>query len=61
MENPPLLTPAEIVTATDHEILIAMYQLVFASVGLFFGIAIYYCVFRAVVWFMPKFWHRGQE
>lgn len=56
MYNPLILNSEELQIATDHDILVALYQYVVAGVSLFFGLIILYIVFKTAVWFLPKFW-----
>ena len=59
--NPPLLTEDQLAIAPSNVILASLYEYIVASVSLAFSLLILYWVFRALVWFIPKFWYRGVE
>lgn len=59
--NPAILSPEQLEVATTHEVIVAIYLLIFAVTSLAFAIAVYYFVFRTAVWFLPKVWRAKGE
>ena len=57
--NPEIYTSAQ--DLTDTQILWAIYQHLVATTTLAFALVIFYFIFKLIVWFVPKFWHRSIE
>lgn len=57
--NPAILTTAD--GLSDSQILFAMYQLVSAAIFFWTALAVLYFAFKALVWFIPNFWYRGEQ
>lgn len=57
--NPTVYT--SIPPLTERELIWAIYQHFVATTTLFFALVILYFVFKAIVWFLPKYWHRSKE
>lgn len=56
--NPQILNSDTLLVATDHEILVALYKFLVASICLFFASAIFIGISKFAIWFLPKYWHR---
>ena len=58
MHNPPIYTGTELVLMTHHEILVAQYQLLLSSISFAFALLVFFTIFLALKWVLPKFWHK---
>lgn len=62
MTNPDLLVSyPQLLLANDHDILVAIYQLLFAAISLAFALVFFCAVFKFLVWFLPNYWYRSKE
>lgn len=61
--NPEIvyITPELANAALDTQIAYAQYQYIVASTSLLFAVIIMYFIFKAAIWFIPKYWHRPKE
>lgn len=61
MHNPQVLTTQDLQVADIHQIMVAHYQFDVAATSLFFTLIFFYFLFRAAVWFLPKFWYLEKQ
>lgn len=62
MHNPDLPTSySYLMLSSDHEVLVAIYQLLFAAITAAFALVFLYMIFKFLAWFLPNYWHRGKE
>lgn len=59
--NPVILTPEQLEVATTHDVIVAIYLLMFSVTALFFAVCVYIAVFKTAVWFLPKVWRAKGE
>ena len=60
-QNPVILSPQALAVADNHTVLVAMYNFIVAAVDLAYALLIFYCVWRFLAWFLPKYWYRSKE
>lgn len=58
--NPPVVVGVDLDTATVEQLLRAIYQFQVSSTYVFFSAVIFYFIFKALVWFLPKYWHKAE-
>ena len=59
--NTHILSPSELSVATDHDVLVALYQFITITTMTAFAIILFYGVFRFLVWFLPNYWYRSKD
>lgn len=55
--NPTILSPEQLATASELDIIRSMYQYIVVATSLAFAILMFYFAFRFLVWFLPDRWY----
>jgi hypothetical protein len=55
--NPTILSDAQLASANQADILIAIYRINVASIGIALALVVFYYVFKLGLWFFPRYWH----
>lgn len=59
--NPLILSTDQLQLATDVQILKAQYEYIVASTSLAFAMVFFYFFFKALLWFLPRYYYRSNE
>jgi hypothetical protein len=59
--NPPILSTEQLQNATQIQIAQAQYEFIVAATTFAFALVVMYFVFKAAIWFLPKYYNRINE